>query len=724
MKPKINSCPVEEIREVRGVGERIEEVILDWRKRGIWITADLLKKEFPMQRLETKFDFGSVWERASKGGAALTKSLSLETFFKPRVLEEDRQGVSPGSEGRGESTLGRTLMRAWSGVQRTSGAVMNRLSGSTKKLREGGMEEESEGEGSSLTSEEDPVERREREWDMRRNRGVTSSARKGAEFRRRELSLQDKAEFQPGEGEETTGGRYELMNVASEEKNVITNRDSRRKNELLAGGDAGGSVKVGAEFWCRERARGDEMIGFQPREGVETTGGRYGLNERSMSRSDLEAMVKAHPVRRSQESGRKYRKEAARPRRTKSRSTTYDEWSSSESNEEKFHSSRDSRREKNPMLEAKVGPHPERRPQDIERKYREELRTGHPRRTRNRSPHLDERGSSSLNSDENLKKERGQGSQQALCSSESGRGVLSKTPRFLTFDGSGNFRTFEAKFKDYLIDAELEGSSALRVLGHVLQGRAADFFQREKERLKWKNVDEALKAIKCRYDEKELPASALLRFNSAYQKEDEDVKVWADRVWELAFRALPKAGTEEMESQVVIRFCLGLRNKEAARHVKCQTPLSMESALQHYEVFAYADAEKDEKKNKHVRRIDEEGEGGEINKEEWSHFKSMLKSLEKLLQGNSSEGRQKRNWPSLEKNVRTNGDFPRKIECFNCGEIGHMQKDCTMPRRARRTEREDKEEEAEEVPTQPKEMGSIRPVGRRSEILERLEENH
>ena len=44
--------------------------------------------------------------------------------------------------------------------------------------------------------------------------------------------------------------------------------------------------------------------------------------------------------------------------------------------------------------------------------------------------------------------------------------------------------------------------------------------------------------------DQELPARGLLKFNSASQKDDEGVKHWADRVWELAAEAFPLLGTE------------------------------------------------------------------------------------------------------------------------------------------------------------------------------------
>ena len=193
----------------------------------------------------------------------------------------------------------------------------------------------------------------------------------------------------------------------------------------------------------------------------------------------------------------------------------------------------------------------------------------------------------------------------------------------------------------------------------------------------------------------------LMNFNSAVQREGEGVRIWADRLWDMAYMAFPRAGREELEDQVVIRFCVGLRNQEAAKHVKYQTPTTMEIALQHYEIFMYADRgeREDNKKPINVRRV-ERTEPGNSNIFLWE------KILEKL------EAMQKMRWaPLREQTIRPRRGF----QCYNCGESGHMMRDCLNMKTARRLE----EEERNHI-DELNEVGPIQPVGRRSEMTHRL----
>ena len=273
-------------------------------------------------------------------------------------------------------------------------------------------------------------------------------------------------------------------------------------------------------------------------------------------------------------------------------------------------------------------------------------------------------------------------------------GMLSKIPRFLTFDGTGNYRTFEMKFNDFIGNVGLDTKQAILLLGQVLQGRAADFFQREKERQKFKDVSDALKYVRDRYEDRELPAQSLLRLNSAVQLEGEDVRTWSERVRELAYKALPTSEAREVERQVVIRFCLGLKNKEAARHIKCQSPDNMHDALSHFDIFTYAEGDPENRKGKAVRKVESEDVQGTSSSTLTNHIekpgldsgdrasnKSILKSLIKLTEliQNNLDSLRKGTGEQDQSKSKTRGGA-----CYNCGLQGHLARNCLAKKKIRR----------------------------------------
>ena len=88
-----------------------------------------------------------------------------------------------------------------------------------------------------------------------------------------------------------------------------------------------------------------------------------------------------------------------------------------------------------------------------------------------------------------------------------------------------------------------------------------------------------LKKLDERFGDRELPASAQVRFQQATQKKDESLEDWADRVLTLSGKAFKNLPENYSNQQAVARFCQGLRDTEVGHHVCMKKSLSIEDAL-------------------------------------------------------------------------------------------------------------------------------------------------
>ena len=102
----------------------------------------------------------------------------------------------------------------------------------------------------------------------------------------------------------------------------------------------------------------------------------------------------------------------------------------------------------------------------------------------------------------------------------------------------------------------------------ILEGRALDWLETTLRRLETQNQDrevtvlEVLAILRRRF-EREDGRSALLRLNNVEQGKDEPVEEFAERLWELAYRAFPKFDQHSIESHVTFLFCKGLADKKS-----------------------------------------------------------------------------------------------------------------------------------------------------------------
>ena len=116
-------------------------------------------------------------------------------------------------------------------------------------------------------------------------------------------------------------------------------------------------------------------------------------------------------------------------------------------------------------------------------------------------------------------------------------------PKQLQYDGKSNWLPFKHRFTKYAESSEWTAEECLDCLIWCLTGKAADFCATLMERTKHLSYRKLLKKLDERFGDRELPASAQVRFQQATQKKDESLEDWADRVLTLsgkAFKDLPE----------------------------------------------------------------------------------------------------------------------------------------------------------------------------------------
>ena len=158
-------------------------------------------------------------------------------------------------------------------------------------------------------------------------------------------------------------------------------------------------------------------------------------------------------------------------------------------------------------------------------------------------------------------------------------------PKTLYFDGTSNFEVFEWKFCEFVEMEGLDFQQSLYALGQCLGKNPGEYFQRQKNRGKYRNATEALYDLRNMFGEDDSEIQANLALSNAVQGEKEDVRNFMDRLHNLAAKAMRDSPQRVIERTAVVRFCSGLSDKEIGQYVSCNTVYTMQDALTLYNRF-------------------------------------------------------------------------------------------------------------------------------------------
>ena len=163
-------------------------------------------------------------------------------------------------------------------------------------------------------------------------------------------------------------------------------------------------------------------------------------------------------------------------------------------------------------------------------------------------------------------------------------------PKLLVYDGKGKWETFLRKFKMFLRQNNVTYiGDKLYYLSLALEGKVGDYLMRLTKNRDFTEISDVYDLLGKRFGERELSQAALLRFEVANQKANEDIDDWADRVWDLAYQAYPdELSHDALERQVILRFSLGLFEKGAAQYIAAQEISTMSAALRRYRMYMYS----------------------------------------------------------------------------------------------------------------------------------------
>ena len=159
-------------------------------------------------------------------------------------------------------------------------------------------------------------------------------------------------------------------------------------------------------------------------------------------------------------------------------------------------------------------------------------------------------------------------------------------PRTITFDGSGSWHVFIAKFISFADECNWSFRQRKTQLSWCLVGKASEYYASLLEREPGLDFSGITRKLQAHF---ELPEISQMRFTYAQQRNDESLTEWADRLSTLAMQAFPGLPEEHLQRQVIMRFCQGSNsnNRKAAQFAINSRPKTLDEALYLVRLYRY-----------------------------------------------------------------------------------------------------------------------------------------
>ena len=276
----------------------------------------------------------------------------------------------------------------------------------------------------------------------------------------------------------------------------------------------------------------------------------------------------------------------------------------------------------------------------------------------------------------------------------SGHGNPRKHPKALRFDGKTNWLSFKRKFDSYRKVMRWSEEESKDYLMWSLEGKALDFITITKIDLEKYSFRKIIKKLETRFGVKELTETSKAKFHQAFQKQDESLEDWADRVMTLATPAFVDLPEDHLKKEAIARFCQGCTDKEAAKHACFEQPETMEEALNLVKHHQYISQAVDGKKAKREYEASVNAVQSPSEARVEQLIRSALRDFAAKLQESST---------SLSSSSETEEKAKKKkssSQCFFCKKFGHFKKDCRVYQAWLSKKQESKSEDSEGHPGQ------------------------
>ena len=247
-----------------------------------------------------------------------------------------------------------------------------------------------------------------------------------------------------------------------------------------------------------------------------------------------------------------------------------------------------------------------------------------------------------------------------------------KHPKALRFDGKTNWLSFKKKFDSYRKVMKWTEEESKDYLMWSLEGKALDFLTITKIDLEKYSFRRIMKKLETRFGVKELTETSKAKFRQAFQKQDESLEDWADRVMTLATPAFVDLPEDHLKKEAIARFCQGCTDKEAAKHACFEQPETMEEALNLVKHHQYISQAVDGKKAKREYEASVNAVQSPSEARVEQLIRSALRDFAAKLQQSST---------SLSSSSETEEKAKKKkssSQCFFCKKFGHFKKDCRV----------------------------------------------
>ena len=304
---------------------------------------------------------------------------------------------------------------------------------------------------------------------------------------------------------------------------------------------------------------------------------------------------------------------------------------------------------------------------------------------------------------------------QRLNASHQGGGTkYPPIPRTISYDGTGSWRAFYAKFHSYAEEQQWNGKQRKNYLCWVLQGKASEYFANLVERESTLEYFDLVRYLEKRFAEADLPETWRLHFASLRQRADEPIRDWADRVSLIGIKAYKEMPDHHMQKELVIKFCQGCNDKEAGLYALNKRCTTLEEAInhvqwsQHTTQVMHTPAKQDqtprqrnmvrqlssgasnygdwegEEEHEGVRKVDLNSQGhtiqGRTTSPSWekrfASIEDKLGGVQRSIDGLADAIRGLVNSRRDRSRTPTRVAVAQPARCFNCEGTGHFRRDC------------------------------------------------